>query len=252
MRNNLFNLNHQIRSELSTQLTTEQKIPVWYANYPKVIDSLFEVAYFIGGTKDATSPEGHFYSLGHQILVQFPYTIRATCILIERGFYFEAISLIRNLFESFIQLRYFHNHKEIIMPHVFGKRITFKVMFEEIVPGFYDDIYNQFSIYAHSGMSSSIFRIKYSTSGHGETTLGSEFNELGCSYAINKIVVILFGILNFVPILFPQYHSLVTNSTEIKRKESLAWLDSIVKADIEQKSEIKEFYDLVNPLINVT
>ena len=80
-----------VDSEESTQETTIYKIPVWFSYYPTLLDTLFEVAYFIGATEDATSPEGHFYTLGYQTLVQFPYSVRATCILVEKGFYFEAV-----------------------------------------------------------------------------------------------------------------------------------------------------------------
>ena len=251
MSKELMNLRYQLLSEASTQEITQQQIPVWYLQYPTVLDSLFEVAYFIGSAKDATSPEGHFYTLGYQTLIQFPYSSRATCILVEKGFYFEAVSLVRNLYESFFQLRYFHKYQNSIMAHWTKKhRVRIKTMFEEIAPIFYDRIYGkEFSEFTHSGLASSIFRTRYAAPEIGETTMGSKYDEAGCTYSIHKIIVILYGVLNYIPILFPQYPGLVTETTEAKRKESLAWLESFMKEHLVEKPEAKEFYDLVNPLI---
>jgi len=252
MPNNLMNFNHQVNSEEITQEVTKLRIPAWFLRYPDLLNALFEVTYFIGKTDDATSPEGHFYTLGYNTLIQFPYTIRASSILLEKGFYFEAIILVRNLYESFFQLRYFHKHKDAIFGHwtIKKNKVLFKQMFDEIAPGFYQKIYGeQFSQFAHSGVSSSMFRTTYSSPEVGETTMGSNYHELGCMYTINKIIVILYGALNYVPILFPLYSSLVTDETEHKRKEALIWLESVMKADIEEKPEIQEFYDLVHPLI---
>jgi hypothetical protein len=81
--------------------------------------------------------------------------------------------------------------------------------------------------------------------------MGSKFDEAGCTYSIWKLIAILFGALNYIPILFPQYSNLVTNTTETKRRESLAWLESAMKEHLAGKPESKEFYDLVKPLIHV-
>ena len=252
MPKKLMNFRIQVNSEESTQETTIYKIPVWFSYYPTLLDTLFEVAYFIGTAKDATSPEGHFYSLGYNTLVQLPYTVRATCILVEKGFYFEAVLLVRNLYESFFQLRYFHKHQDSILTHWTRRRVRIKTMFEEITPGFYDEIYGkELSEFAHSGIASSMFRTKYISPEVGKTTMGSKYDEFGCSYSINKIVAIVFGVLNCVPTLFPQYSSLVIESTETKRKEALNWLDDVMKAHIASKPEAKEFYDLINPLLYI-
>jgi hypothetical protein len=163
MDNELMDFNYQIQSESITDEVTRQKMAVWLSTYPSLLDTLFEVAYFIGTAEDATSPEGHYYSLGREILVQLPYTIRATCILVEKGFYFEAISLVRNLFEAFIQLRYFHKHQKKINAHVMERAVKFITMFEEIAPGFYKKIYGeQLSVFAHGRFASSIFRLSTS------------------------------------------------------------------------------------------
>jgi hypothetical protein len=253
MSRKLMNFKFQVSSENTTQQITLSKLPTWFLKFPSLLNSLFEVGYFIGTSKDATSPEGHFYTLGYNNLIQFPYTIRATSILVETGFYSESIVLIRNLYESFFQLRYFYNHQDKLMAHWKNKsRVRLKTMFEEIAPNFYEQIYGkQFSEFAHSGIASSIFRTKYDSSEEGKTRMGCEYDEAGCGYVINKIIVVLFGILNYVPILFPQYPNLVTEEIEAKRKDSLEWLNFVMKSHATEKPDSKIFYDLVSPLIHI-
>jgi hypothetical protein len=250
MANKLMNLKYQIQSEAATKTTTTEKYPAWFSTYPTLIDTLFEVTYFIGTAKDPTSPEGHFYFLGTHILTQLPYTIRATCILIEKGFYAEAIALIRTLFEALVQLRYFHKHKELGKNYMLGKKILIKTMFEEIIPGFYDKVYKTLSVFPHAKFQSTIFRIEY-TQSESQTKMGNEFNEVGFGYAVTKIWVILLGILNYIPLLFPQYSDLATEQVEVGRKEVVTRLEFLIKTEIELSPKTKGFFDLVTPLIRV-
>jgi len=252
MYNELMNFDFQVASEDKTQETTRGKIKNWIFNYPKLLDALFEVAYFTGMAKKIESPEGDFYAFGHHILLRFPYTIRATCVLIEKGFYFESLSLVRNLYESFFQLRYFHKHQDKITNHVTNRRIKFKTMFEEIAPGYYDEIYGkQLSEFAHGGFSSLLFRSHYDSPDSGKILMGNQYEERGCTYSLNQVVPILYGILNYIPILFPQYPKLVQESTEKKRKESIDWLERSMNIHMDSKPSSKKFYDLVSPLIRL-
>lgn len=252
MSTDLMSFAYQIASERTTQELTLEKTNIWFTNYPKFIDALFEVSYFTGTAKETESLEGYFYAFGHNILLRLPYTIRATCILIEKGFYYEALSLVRNLFESFIQLRYFHKYNDKINSHLLKQRIKIKTMFEEIVPGFYNKIYGTIlSEFAHSGFSSSIFRVQYESSGVGQATMGSQYNEMGCSFILNQVALIIFGILNYIPLMFPQYSSLVPNETETKRIESIAWLDEQMSKQKSAKPGTKEYFELVDPLVRV-
>jgi hypothetical protein len=57
--------------------------------------------------------------------------------------------------------------------------------------------------------------------------------------------------LNYVPILFPQYHVLVLAATENKRKESLAWLQQSMQELVTGNPKSQHFYDVVKPLIHL-
>jgi hypothetical protein len=81
--------------------------------------------------------------------------------------------------------------------------------------------------------------------------MGSGYDDVGSGYSINKIWIILFGILNCIPELFSQYPNLVTVATETKRKESLAWLESVIRENLANTPEEKEFYNLVKPIMYI-
>lgn len=251
MCNELMNFKYQVESEAATWETSKEKISIWLSNYPRLLDALFELTYFTGKAKEIDSPEGYFYTFGHNILLRFPYSIRATSILIENGFYFEAISLIRNLYESFFQLRYFHQHQDKINMHVVERRVKIKTMFENIAPGFYTEIYGkQLSEFAHGGFASAIFRMHNVTTEGGEIIMGNMYDELRCTYLLTLVVPVVYGILNYTPILFPQYLTLAPVNTEIKRREAVAWLEKVMRDHIAEKPTSKKFYDLVHPLIH--
>ena len=142
MPSNLMDFEYQIQSEGITERITDQRLHGWLTKYPDFLDALFECAYYTGNPDVIESPEGFFHSFAHNILLRFPYTVRATCLLIEKGFYFESVSLVRNLYEALFQLRYFNNHKDLLKSHVVERRVKFKVMFETVAPGFYKTHYS--------------------------------------------------------------------------------------------------------------
>jgi hypothetical protein len=239
-------------TEEKTAVDTHSHVNGWFTNYSMFLDSLFESVYFIGTAKETESDEGLYYAFAQHILIRFPYTVRATCLLIEKGFYFEATSLVRNLYESLFQIRFFHQHQDLINAHVLGKRIRFKTMFEEISPGFYDVFYGkQLSEFAHSGFASLMFRTKYDSATSGNTLMGNAYDEFGASFSLNHLVVLVYGFLNYIPLLFPQYKTLVPEPTEKKRIASLAWLKKAMEDHLGHKPSTQPFYDAVNQLIQI-
>ncbi len=141
-------------------------------------------------------------------------------------------------------------HKNLLKSHVLERRVKFKVMFDEVAPGFYESLYKRdLSEFAHNGFASVMFRVNYISSESGRTTMGSEFSEDFCSYATNQLVVIIYGILNWIPNYFPKYTELVHKDTESKCKEALTWLKESMDQHITMKPVSKSYYEIVNPLI---
>ncbi len=58
------------------------------------------------------SDDGYYMAFSHNQILKLPYMIRATSILLERGFYLESALLIRHILEVFVQLKFFNKYKE--------------------------------------------------------------------------------------------------------------------------------------------
>jgi len=47
--------------------------------------------------------------------------------------------------------------------------------------------------------------------------MGNAYSEFGASFSLNHLVVLVYGFLNWIPLLFPQYPTLVPN--QLKQRE---------------------------------
>ena len=67
--------------------------------------------------------------------MQAPYTVRTIWILWERAYYAEAAIVVRHRLETFVQVRYFLDHKDKLQSHLTATsqsgRVSCKVMFDE-------------------------------------------------------------------------------------------------------------------------
>lgn len=250
MNQNLMDFKYLLHTEEQTRNQTNQQLRGWILKYPEFIDLLFQSAYFTGKTDSSESPEGAFHAFADHQLLRYPYTLRATALLLESGYYFEAVSLVRNMYEVLIQLRYFSKHKELLMDHVLKKKVRFRTMFEEIAPGFYYNVYGrQFSEFAHGGFKSSIFRTSYTSPQEGTTTMGSVYDAELCSYSLNQIPVVVYGMVNFLPEFFPQFSQIAPPEVLTKRTEVLDWLRNARDDHIKVNPKAQTFYSWILPMI---
>ncbi|MBX2992838.1 MAG: hypothetical protein KF749_16930 [Bacteroidetes bacterium] len=252
MDQNLMSFKYLLHTEEQTRGQTEEHLRGWVQKYPEFVDLLFQSAYFTGKPESTESHEGAFHAFAHHQLLRYPYTLRAAALLLANGYYFEAVSLVRNMYEVLIQLRYFSKHKELLSDHVLKRRVRFRTMFEEIAPGFYDNVYGkQLSEFAHGGFGSLIFRTSYSSPQEGTTTMGSVYNAELCSYSLNQIFVVVCGMVNFLPEFFPQFSELAPPEVSGKRTELLDWLRNARGQHIKVNSKAETFYGWVLPMIEI-
>lgn len=123
-------------------------------------------------------------------------------------------------------------------------------MFEEIAPGFYDNVYGkQLSEFAHGGFGSLIFRTNYTSPQEGTTTMGSLYDAELCSYSINQIFVVVCGMVNFLPEFFPQFSELAPSGVQKNRAEILEWLRNARVQHIKVNPKAQTFYSWVLPMI---
>ncbi|MGA3243627.1 MAG: hypothetical protein ABSE41_03355 [Bacteroidota bacterium] len=239
-------------TEIDTQKATERELHGWLTKYPEIINVLFHAAYFTGRVDDPQSADGTFQAFAHHHLLRFPYTVRAAAILLESGYYLETVSVLRNMYEVLVQMRYFHRHKDQVMAHALRqKRVRFRTMFDEIAPGFYDPMYARLlSEYAHGGLGSMIFRTSYSAADKGTTLMGCHFDADLCTFSLNQISVVLCGWLTYIPIFFPAFPTNAPRDLLGKRQSALDWLREGMDQHVKMKPITKEFYDLVEPIIS--
>ncbi|MBI4811016.1 MAG: hypothetical protein HY800_06175, partial [Ignavibacteriales bacterium] len=114
MARNLMSFKYLLVSEKATLKQSSHHVGGWISTYPTFIDCLFETSYFTGISDAPDTPNGSFHAFAHHDYLRIPYTIRAISLLIESGYYLEATVLLRNLYEVFVQLRYFHAHKKLL------------------------------------------------------------------------------------------------------------------------------------------
>ncbi len=242
----LMNFDYLLKTETETIKVSNDRHPAWFNYYEELIDTLFQLAYYVGEEKDVESDDGYFMAFAHNQLLKLPYTVRAASILIEKGFYLESALLVRHILEVLIQLRFFNKYKERLNKYVLRKeRITLKTMFCEFNPELYSKMYSALSDAAHGGFGSIVYRTTYKSATKGTTIMGSVYNEMFANYLLNQLIPLIYGILNFIPIFFRLYKDLVPSNIELKRTSALNELKKMMNTL--PKSE--EFLKDIKPLI---
>ena len=246
--NNLMNYKYLLKTENETIQKSENEIQIWYENYEVFMDSLFQFIYYVGETNDPNSDEGMFFAFAHLHFLKIPYTLRATALLLERGYYAESAQLVRNLFEVIVQLRYFQLNKNLLNDYVLKiKKITNRTMIGHFNDNLYTTVYSALSTISHSEIGSTIFRTYYKSSSEGRTIMGCQFNSRFYHFIMNILEAIIFGLLNFIPSFFDQYLQNVPESIEDQRIKCLNEISIILNA--EPKS--LEFLDNIALLIGL-
>ncbi len=200
----------------------------------------------MGEEKDIESDDGYYMAFSHSQLLKLPYTIRASSILMERGFYLESALLVRNILEVFVQLRFFNNHREKLNDYVLKKkRIPLKIMFDEFSTKLYSKVYFVLSEAAHGNFGSAVFRTNYKPTNLGTIIMGSIYNEIFSNFLLNQLIPLIYGILNFIPVFFNQYNDLVPSIIDSNRESLITKLKSMMESD---PKSTKVFED-IKPLI---
>ncbi len=173
------------------------------------VDLLVKQGEFIVENIDPISNDGNFQFLASLSFYRCPYTLKSVDYLWLRGYYTEAMVLVRHLYESYAAVRYFHEHRDRILTHLTATRskdrVRFIDMFDHIAPGFYHRFYGQMSSFAHGGPITAAMRTKHEASGvPGTVIVGLEFNVetasvVGEYYTLNIIYAFLQHANTFFP-----------------------------------------------------
>lgn len=202
----MYGLTNLLASEAATIQKTRAELPGVAGTYPHIMEMLIAIPQLIehGLPQEDLAEETSFF-FAHYL--QLHATTRCAYNCYESGYYLEAIILVRNLIEAFIQMRYLRNHIDKVDDHVTQtRRIQFKVMFDEFSPGFYNKYYGQlFSESAHGMANKLILRTIGDLSVDGGTlAIGNRYEEKYASLVTNNLIAVLSGYFNFVDVFLPR------------------------------------------------
>lgn len=154
-------LAHVKRIELETERYTHSYLKGVLEYFPLAIDTLFQLIYFTG-KKDGGTDEGDFRIYCWNQYYHVGYSLRATFILYEKGYYLEANIILRKLLEILVKMRFLENNKGLTMciwtdNRSFlkdgSKKPRIKDMFDEVAPDLYKNYYGLLlSDFTHGGL----------------------------------------------------------------------------------------------------
>ncbi len=169
-------------------------------------------------------------------IYDFPFKVRNIYSLMEIGSYSDAAILYRSLIESFIFYKYYIIKKD---GHGLSKYIlreskkTIKDIFEDVVPGYYNDIYSQLCNFTHSNpLFQGLFRGNVSK----EKPLKSNINNINIDwfgYIHNQLIPLIIGVVEMYKIVFPN-NTIKDNDILMEELEDVY---KFIKDDINYRKE---------------
>ena len=247
----LFGLNYLTESEDSTTIATHSRLRGNYEHLPKIIDTLFKLAYFFGEQEDVETEMGQFQSFCFTSYTQAPYSFWIIFDLYAKGYYLEGVILFRHLLETFVQMRYFDIYPEKLKAHICDeKRVTFKCMFDEFSEGLYKRYYGkQLSEAAHGMLYKDIYRFERKSSSEARTRMGCEYNEDFATYLSNNMVALIFGYFNLFEKFYP--NNTVSTDSEVSKSinEAKSWLEKYMAGHRRANPLSEQWYEHINRFI---
>ena len=242
----LMDFEYLMKTEKETESISFNEDPAWLRQYKECVNVFFKVVYFVGKEEDANSLDGMFLAFAHNHYLKIPYTLRSIIILLTKGYYAESALLVRNLFETLVQLRYFHTYKDKLHNHVIElKRIKIKQMVDEFGEDLYSTVYKALSVIAHAEFGSSVFRTNYKSPKNGKIIMGSIYNKQFYYFITNPLSAITYGLINFISIFFRHYNTLVPEEIENFRQNSLKKVENIIFSDPKSEIFLKDISKLI-------
>lgn len=253
MTDRLIDIDWIAKTSLEVHEQTLQKYGVGYNLLTEIIDIFFNLSHFLKESIDPETDKGAFINIAYSTYLRLPYTLYNIRNLWSNGFYLESIILIRHIVEGFACLRYFSTHKDKVKKHYTARRsrdrVTFKTMFDEVSPGFYDKIYPIFSQFAHGGILTIGTRVNYRTASDGDALIGCVFSDLHCRLIIDQTPTYSYGYLCFLKDFFPTIDSRLPDDLNIKYIDVKAELNCILNSKREKNEAMETWSTTMKPFV---
>lgn len=185
------------------------------------------------------------------------FTFRAAFLLSNRGYYLESQILDRALIELLVKLRYFHKHPDEMegFQSIATKKkatITWKKMFEEVLPGYYADEYSwSLSYVAHGGVGANAYRMEKDHAGNRSADLGVSYKELWAGASINQKTAFMLGYLRTYLKIFPEVVDSLNPGLRAELSAVEDFLERSLKEHIALKGGPNEWHQSVDGIWNV-
>ena len=246
----LMNLEYLLETEKRTLDDTLKIHGISEPFLNELVNLFFNLGHYLNEDYPIESDENHFHIFAYYTYIRMPYTIKSVGDLWLKGYYLESSILLRHVLESLAQLRYFSNHIDEIRGHlVNGKRVTFRTIFNSIIPGFYKNYYGRLlSGFAHGSTITSLFHEDRSSATLSIIIHGTKFNEKHSHFIIKQTLAYGYGLLNYIDIFFPSIISKIDNLLKDRIENLLRELHSIFSIEYLEAKDI-DYWNLIPKLI---
>ena len=242
-----------LHQEAVTEADTEASLAGFLAYFERALDFLIEMLYATPALVSLSTKMDEFKSQAKHWFHSSLYTFRSSVMLSSRGYYLEAQILDRHLIEILVKLRYFFLHPERLetFQSLAKKKkptIQWKVMFDEVLLGYYEDEYSwSLSYVAHGGVGANVYRVRRDASGIGTADTGVAYKEFWASAFANQTTVCLLGFIRTYQRIFAD--SISTFSPQLRRdiSEVETSLESAIQSHI-QKFGRNRWHDATEPI----
>jgi len=242
--------------EVQVEDHTESRLAGFAEYFDRFVNILIELLY---ATPAAKSPVTDVDSMKVQARHWFhssALTFRSAVMLSNRGYYLESQILDRSLIEILAKVRYFHKHPDKLpgfqsLANKKKNRTTWKEIFNEVLPGYYDEYSWSLSYVAHGGVGANVYRMEKDTAGNRFVSTGLSYKEFWASASANQKNVFMLGYLRTYRKIFPEAIGLLSPALRAELLDVEDFLERCVKEHIAGKSGSNDWHIATEAIWNV-
>jgi predicted transcriptional regulator of viral defense system len=251
---------HILVAEERVQNETQIAFAKWFVKFEEIINLFFEMLYFKKYcTAEISSAEYSFFWYAKDIYTEIPCSLRSCSLLLETGYYTDALGSCRTLLEALVKLKYFFDRKNSISPYFKtekdenGKKIRIINLFEKVAPKAYEKNYGFLCRFVHKGIFTGLPSLAARLNSRVKGGSGQEaflplptFSRPLAEIVIKHLLALVSGYLNAAP-FFLSYELAQSDSLFLARYENLKrWVTHAIqtnKADFPSSREWSELME---------
>lgn len=241
----MFGYGDLISTEQQVYTKTSNRLKGFYRDGSKFINLIFYLQQSFGEMDTVTTPTGELQSIAYMHFVQLPYTFNLIYDQIMKGYYLESQILIRHLFETLLQLKYFYKYPKDIERHM-KKNNTIKYMIDKIAKKPLYEYYRQLCTYAHGFIMKDIHRTDRKLN---RTYLGNIYNEDNCTVPVNYFSELMLGFINIYDVIYTK--NTIDENSEVKELKNylIGWCISARESHMKINENSKKWHEAMSDLI---